>query len=205
MKYIKLLVALAVIIAVSGWLIGGYLGPDDLRQCTDLRPSSRTGCGGADVIVAISGGNTNARTDEAIRLFRNGWAPHIIFSGAAADKSGPSNAVAMKQRAVAAGIDPTAITVEEYSESTDQNALQTTSIATTRGYTQVILVTSPYHQRRAQLEFERRAPELIVHSHPTTTDNQWSVWWWLTPGGWLVALPELAGSLILSTGGVTRG
>lgn len=204
MKYIKLIVGLALFVGCSGWLIGAYLSPDDLQQCADLAPSSATGCERADVIVAVSGGNTSARADEAIRLYKLGWAPNIIFSGAAADKSGPSNAAVMKQRAIAAGIDAAVITVEEVSESTDQNAIEATSIATTKGYTQVILVTSPYHQRRALLEFERRAPSLTVRSHPTSTDSQWSVWWWLSPGGWMVAIPELVGSLVIMAGGVTR-
>lgn len=58
---------------------------------------------------------------------------NTYFSGAAADKSGPSNAAVMKQRAINAGVVASAIIVEELSESTDQNAKQTTSIFIERG------------------------------------------------------------------------
>ena len=61
-------------------------------------------CRKADAIVAVSGGDTNARTDEAIKLYKEGWAPLIVVSGAAAaDKTGPSNAKAMYQRAINSG------------------------------------------------------------------------------------------------------
>ena len=41
-------------------------------------------CRKADAIVVVSGGDTNARTDEAIKLYKEGWAPLIVVSGAAA-------------------------------------------------------------------------------------------------------------------------
>jgi len=37
-------------------------------------------------------------------LYKHDWAKLLIFSGAAADKTGPSNAEAMKRQALAAGI-----------------------------------------------------------------------------------------------------
>lgn len=204
MKLVKIFAVLGIIVLLSVWLIGRYLGPDDLSGCAELKPSTDTNCGPADVIVAVSGGDTNARVDEAIRLYKLGWAPTLIFSGAAADKSGPSNAAVMKQRAINAGVVASAIIVEELSESTDQNAKQTTSIFIERGLKNAIIVTSPYHQRRAMLEFERRAPSVTIRAHPTTSDTQWSAWWWLTPNGWWVAIAELGASLALSIGVVGR-
>ena len=44
-----------------------YLAPDDLAKCPK-GPTMTSPCVAADAIVAVSGGDTQARTDEAIRL-----------------------------------------------------------------------------------------------------------------------------------------
>ena len=101
----KPLVVATIFIAFAAFCIysiGAYLGPDDLRGCTE--PTQDGGaCDEADAIIALSGGDTNARANEAIRLYKLGWAPIIIFSGAAADPSGPSNAAAMRKIALGEG------------------------------------------------------------------------------------------------------
>lgn len=202
MKLLKGLIAIAVIFGLIVWAIDSYLGPDDLAKCKGLEPNDSLGCQRADAIVAVSGGDTVARTTEAILLYKNGWASTIIFSGAAADKSGPSNAQVMKQQAINAGVDPNDVITEETSETTDENAAKTVSIFEQRNINSAILVTSSYHMRRALLEFRKDTNSVEVRAHPVATDKQWGMFWWLTPVGWYLATPELVRSLILSTGGV---
>lgn len=202
MKIIKGIIVAVVVFLLLAWAIGSYLAPDDLSKCEDLVPSAKTGCETADAIVAVSGGDTAARADEAIKLYQNGWAGMLVFSGAAADKTGPSNAAVMKQQAIDAGVDPNVILTEETSETTTENAAETISLFKKYKITSAILVTSAYHERRALLEFDRRALDVEVRAHPVATDKQWSSFWWLTPGGWSLAIPELVRSLIVSTGGV---
>lgn len=203
MKYLRRVVIFVVLFGLLVWGIDSYLTYDDLKKC-DAIPSTKQGCQVADAIVAVSGGDTAARADEAIKLRQAGWAPIIIFSGAAKDKTGPSNALVMKQRAIDAGIEPNSIIIEENSETTEQNALETKSIFDSYQIKSVIVVTSPYHQRRASLEFQRRAIGVVVRSHPVAIDKQWNSWWWITPAGWALAVPELVVSFILSAGGVAR-
>lgn len=191
MKILRHLILYAVILFVVVSAIGSYLGPDDLKKC-QTAPSAEPGCQTADAIVAISGGDTAARTAEAIKLYRNGWAQILIFSGAAADKSGPSNAVVMKQEAINEGIDANRIVIEDQSTTTQENAAATKSIFDQYGIKSIILVTSAYHERRATLEFEKRAPNISVRSHPVATDQQWTKLWWITPTGWYLAVGELA-------------
>lgn len=204
MKFLRAIIIVVVIFFLVTWGIGAYLAPDALKSCAGGKPSSAPGCEKADAIVAISGGDTSARADEAIKLYQNGWADTIIFSGAAADKTGPSNALVMKQQAIDAGIAPQSIIIEQASETTDQNASETTSIFKQRGIKSAILVTSAYHERRAILEFDRRALGVDLRPHPVATDKQWSKYWWTTPTGWVLAIPELIRSLVLSTGGIDR-
>lgn len=201
MKLIRRLVVAILLVVLAIWAIGHYLGPDDLRKCS-AHPSDVEHCEAADAIIALSGGDTSARAAEAIDLYQHGWAPLLIFSGAAADKSGPSNAEVMQKQAIAAGVPSSAIVIETRSENTSENAAETTDILESKGINSVILVTSAYHQRRASLEFSRRAPDIEVRNHPVASDDQWnSVWWWATPTGWFLALPELVRSLYISAGG----
>lgn len=183
-------------------LIDAYLGPDDLARC-DERPSGGSACQAADVIVAVSGGDTAARTVEAIRLFKNGWAPRIVFSGAAYDKDSPSNAAVMRGIAIASGVPEEAITIDEYGRNTRQNAEETADLLKDDGITTMILVTSGYHQRRTSLEFGQRFEGVTIRNHAVSQDGQWSMWWWMTPVGWYLALGELARILLFYLG-VTR-
>lgn len=187
---IRKLIFLAVIIAAIIVGISLYLQLDDLAVCGKV-PSTVNNCQAVDAIVAISGGDTTARANQAITMFKNGWANTLIFSGAAEDKTGPSNAEAMKQLAITAGVPVGSIYLDENSETTKQNAVNTQAILTKLNVSKIILVTSGYHQRRASLEFNKRTHDVTILNHPVQTDKDWSFWWWVTPHGWWLAVSEL--------------
>lgn len=189
MKWLIIVPALFVVIIVA---IGVYLQPNDFRACA-AQPSESGECAKADAIVVVSGGDTPARTAAGIELYKNGWAGHLILSGAASDKTGPSNAAAMRHQAESAGVPTRNILVDETSLNTKQNAANTKSIIHDGKFRSVILVTSGYHQRRASLEFNKLADDgTIVRNYPVTNDSDWSFWWWMTPRGWWLAGAELA-------------
>jgi uncharacterized SAM-binding protein YcdF (DUF218 family) len=169
----RFMVVLLVFIAVIGGLavtfffgIGYYLSPQS--------PLTK-----ADAIVAISGGETEARTQEAVRLYNEGLAKSLVFSGAAADPSSPSNAKAMATAAEKAGVPASAIYLDETSKNTRQNAANVTQIIHQQGYTSIILVTSPYHQRRADISFHRTLGKDYPIINHSSYDQNWrrSNWW----------------------------
>ena len=175
-------------------LLPYYLGPNDLQTCEQAPDSSNpnVACHTSDAIVAISGGDTPARTEEAITLYKNGWASKLIFSGAAQDKSGPSNAEAMKKQAIAEGVPAGAILIEENAVNTQENAANTQALLQSNNLHSIILVTSAYHQKRASLEFQRRAGNAVqVINHPVAHDKQWQEHWYLTPSGLWLSVSEL--------------
>ncbi len=198
MKWI-VAVVIGFFLLVAG--ISLFLAPDGLMRCGDS-PSDVDGCQAADAIVAVSGGDTPARTQLAIDLYQNGWAPRLIFSGAAQDKSGPSNAEVMREQAIHQGVPKDDIIVEGRSANTSENAENTINILTDAKVNDAIVVTSSYHMKRTILEFRNQAPEIVFRAHPTTSDNQWSVWWWTTPGGWYLAMSEVIKISIVYLGGV---
>lgn len=201
MKILTWLLTATIVFIIAVLGIGSYLSPDGLSSC-EPQPSNHPDCQSVDAIVAISGGDTQARTAGAIGLYKNGWADLLVFSGAAADKSGPSNAEAMRRQALEAGVPSSDILLDETSETTKQNAANTTGLFVTNDIRSVILVTSSYHQRRAGLEFGQRAGNVIkVVNHPVEADNQWSGWWWTTPTGWWLALSEIFKIVVFYAGG----
>ncbi len=166
-KRIALILIIIVLIAVGlVAFVGFYLSPQ-----SELSKS--------DVIVAISGGETQARAKEAISLYKNDWSGKIIFSGAAEDKNSISNAEAMQRIAIWEQVPPEDIIIEEKSTNTYENAQLVKPILEENDYKKIVLVTSPYHQRRAYLCFKKvlgNGYEILNHS---AKDSSWrrSKWW----------------------------
>jgi uncharacterized SAM-binding protein YcdF (DUF218 family) len=198
----KSLIAIVAAFAIVVIGLSVYLGPDGMKSCGITPDESQFDCQRVDAVVAISGGDTQARTNQAISLYKNGWATKLVFAGAAADKSGPSNAEAMQSQAVQSGVPASAILLDETSETTSQNAANTRALFDKNNIQSVILVTSAYHQRRAGLEFGKRAgAEIRIVNHPVASDKQWNQWWWMTPGGWWLALSEFFKIIAFYMGG----
>jgi uncharacterized SAM-binding protein YcdF (DUF218 family) len=160
------LFVLVVIAAVAFFGVGFYLSPQSTLTKTDA-------------IVAISGGETQARTAEAVALYKAGWAPVLIFSGAAADPTGPSNARAMATTAEGDGVPASAVLLDETSVDTSQNATDVAAIVHQHNYHSIILVTSPYHQRRAEIAFHRALGSSFPIVNHSSYDQLWrrSDWW----------------------------
>jgi uncharacterized SAM-binding protein YcdF (DUF218 family) len=147
----------------------------------------------ADVIVALSG-DTGARTETAVDLWKRQYAPLIIFAGASLDPNSVASGELMKRDAVAQGVPDAAILVEPSSTTTEENARLVASLMRAQGLESAILVTSPYHQRRAANLFAQEfAPAKLTFSNYPARDPQWdpNTWWLHEPARTLTAV-ELA-------------
>lgn len=133
----------------------------------------------ADVIVVLAG-EQEERVLHGIKLFKDDWArkDRIIMAG------GPlvwkyTWASLMKEQAEALGIPAKKILLEDKSRSTEEDALYTKEILQKNGFKSIILVTSPYHSRRASLIFKRvLGSEFKIISAPV--DESWFIiddWW----------------------------
>lgn len=132
----------------------------------------------ADAIVVVSGGQTTSRAEKGIDLYKQGYAPKIIFSGAALD-DGPSNAFAMRDQALANGVPASNIYIDEKSQNTYENAVNSKAILQSLAASKIILVTSPYHQRRANQTFESVLGKDYQLLGVSAFDDRWSKsqWW----------------------------
>ena len=159
--------------------IGYYLSPQD--QLTKV-----------DAIVAISGGETNTRAAEAVKLYKAGWGANIIFSGAALDPASPSNAKTMAEAAEAAGVPASAIALDEVATNTRENATGVGAIIDHNHYHSIILVTSPYHQRRAYITFRRVLGHDFMIVNHSSVDAAWRRSdWWATADSRALTIDEL--------------
>ena len=166
--------SIVVVLVIVVCTINRVLNEDDLSAC--VAPSVLDNCTTADTIVAVSGGDTEARA---------------IISGASADPDSISNAEAMRRLAIEAGIPKRLITVEEKSRDTKENAENTVKILHELRAKNVILVSSPYHLKRVKLNFEYVDDTIYYRTMPAN-DKLWHRWF-LTKRGWAIAITELLG------------
>src|SRR4030066_2092434 len=160
-KFFKFLVAFALILGLlyvgHGFILekaGKYLYYKD-----ELKP--------ADVIVVLAGEETE-RVEYGVKLFKAGWArkDKMVLAG------GPlvwkyTWASLMKEHAMYLGVPKNAILLEDRSRTTEEDARLTKEIFNKYGYRSCILVTSPYHSRRATKIFRKvMADKIMVISAP---------------------------------------
>lgn len=173
------IVGIVLLVAAGLIAIGVYVSPKDRLQESDLA-------------VAVSGGDTKARTEEAVRLYQEGWVSQLLFSGAALDPESESNAEAMRKLAIKSGVPPDAILIEEESDNTRENAALSSQLVEALDSERVILVTSPYHQRRTYIEFRAQLDEDIEIINNPAPDQRWSRrFWWRDSFGWRVTVGEI--------------
>ena len=185
MKYLIGLLGAGVIIAGGIVGCGFYLSPQ-----TPLRP--------ADAIVVISGGETDLRVKEGVQLFHADWAPLLVMSGAARDE-GESNAEAMKRLAIGLGVPDDKILLEKEARNTLDNAKRTRDLLSEHQIESIILITSPYHQRRAYINFRHYLGPTVTIINHSAADSAWRKnGWWRESWARQLTLSELQKILYLS-------
>ena len=115
----------------------------------------------------LAGGGYQERVKEAIDLYRAGYATHILFSSGYV---GPfREAEIMRDLAVTVGNIPAeAIALETNAANTRENVLFSRQILTQHQWRRILLVSSPYHMRRALLTWRKLAPEISVVPTPVS-------------------------------------
>ena len=124
--------------------------------------------------VEVEIGVGGDRLLHALRLYRAGKAPVVIFSGGALTPltgSSMSEARQFLQLAVESGLDSAVVLLEEDSRNTYENALHTHQLLEKSELRDVLLVTSAMHMRRAAAVF--RAQGISVSPAPTDVRVEW--------------------------------
>jgi uncharacterized SAM-binding protein YcdF (DUF218 family) len=154
----------------------------------------------ADVIVVLghgvgesgqAGEGSFERVKRAVDLYRQGYAPRIVFSSASR-LTFPEAAV-MKALAVSLGVPSDAVLLEERASSTYEYVRFTGEILERHGWRSVLLVTSRYHMRRASLTFQRNLPDVRVVHVPVAQSAFYAHAWGATASQLRAIAQEYAG------------
>jgi uncharacterized SAM-binding protein YcdF (DUF218 family) len=134
----------------------------------------------ADAVV-ILGGDARHRAPHGAALFADGLAPVVLAVGGT-DQDGPhSQAYKTARLLQTLGVPGERILVAgQYEPSTLQEARATADYAADRGWSRVIVVTSPYHTWRAGMLFEEALSDLQVEvlTAPAPEDPFDPDGWW---------------------------
>lgn len=144
---------------------------------------ARDDVGSADVIVVLAG-NSPFRARHAETLYARGLAPNVIVSNEPLSSHGIQTTwLELRQHGLVKLAIPNAaiVPIPEISDSTYEEALRSREIMQARGWRSAIVVTDPFHMRRALLTF-RQAFEpagLTVVASPADgskygVDNWWT-------------------------------
>jgi uncharacterized SAM-binding protein YcdF (DUF218 family) len=115
-----------------------------------------------------------ARVEHGAKLVRDGLAKFLIVSGGVDIEDGASEAKAMREIALAAGISSEQIILEPKATSTFENLKFSKVILEQRKLKSVIVVTEPYHMPRAAMIARKLG--LDFSSSPAPESACWSRW-----------------------------
>lgn len=126
-------------------------------------------------IIFVFGGGGETRPKEAAKLYKEGWAPKILFTGRAAsymENVQITEAEAFAQIAEREGVPSEDIILEKEAQNTVENATRSIELLKQQGEfpKRLILIQIAYQMRRAYLTFKAVSdwnPELIKHPAPS--------------------------------------
>ncbi len=150
--------------------LGTYLIVDDsLRQ--------------ADAVVVLSGDANRTRLDAAAAVARRGMTEWVIVL-TAAPRNSLHDASAVRRDAALRGIDVDRVIIAGPAHSTADDARLAAEAMRQHGWRTAIVVTSPYHTRRAQWTFHRvwDALGLAFTVHASQPPGFDPGWWWANGG-----------------------
>jgi uncharacterized SAM-binding protein YcdF (DUF218 family) len=143
--------------------------PNDLFTLLKVEPKLEN----ADAIVVLGAGVTEGgkpsrfsleRTVDGVILFKQNYAPYMIFSGGWDHDGYISSAEAMADTAIKLGVPESRILVEDKSHDTHENAINTAAIMKANGLQSAILVTSDSHMKRSAILFSKQ--NLLIYPAP---------------------------------------
>ena len=146
--------------------------------------------GWADAAIVLAGDPDYERTNTAVRLFFDGQVGLLILTGG---EPGPGDsATSLRDVALRAGVPAERIRLEQVSRSTYGSMVAIQQMLGRERIRSVVVVTSPYHQRRAFWTARRTLRGVEVRSRPADPAGWKPDGWWKTPWSRRIVLGEYA-------------
>ena len=164
------------------WFVAEPLRVTELARAADAIVVFAGGVGES----GKAGGGYQERVKQAMELYHEGKAPWLIFSSGYLFAF--REAEVMRDLAVDHGVPAADIILETKAANTYENVAFVREILDKRGWRRILLVSSPYHMRRALWTWRRVAPEVQAIPAPVPT-SQFYV------HGWGASLEQIRGIL----------
>lgn len=142
-------------------------------ELDEARPADAAVVLGAAVFRERPSPVLRERINHAILLYEQGYVKTIIFTGGLGDRDSLTEAEVARQYALARGVPDEAILMETTSTNTAENLANTKSLAEAQGLHSFLIVSTPFHMKRALAIAD--ALEMEAYTSPTRT-IQWISW-----------------------------
>lgn len=153
-----------------------YLAEEDVPEKSDL--------------IFVFGSKTSLRIEKAVELYRRGISKIIVVSGRGphyGEDSAPTEAATYAQVAMDKGVPEKAIIIEEKSITIPDNVRSSLNLLDEKEvlYNSIVLVNSPYTQRRGWAHFKKYLPDSVrlIRVNCGTGDQYKRDFWYKNPVG----------------------
>lgn len=154
-----------------------------------------------DAIVVLSG-DEGDRVDEAVKWYKNGFGNYFVITKTHTEYIGEGQTYSEKlqRMAIDAGVPADSIFITEGEASTTIEEAQAVKIlANQRNIKSILVITAPYHTRRARIIFnqEFKDSDVKVLVHPVEDSWYKPINWYLTAQGWRQTFTEYGSLLVI--------
>ena len=144
-----------------------YVFGEFIEELKGYHPEDRR----VDAIVVLSGGS--GRADLGLELLRKGRGSVLVLSGVNRDADVDSIFLTELTE-----FERLSVILEKNSKSTFENAVEARRLLTEKKFHSMLLVTSPYHMKRAHYIFERlMPPDIEMALYPVPSPEFKTDWW----------------------------
>jgi uncharacterized SAM-binding protein YcdF (DUF218 family) len=133
----------------------------------------------ADAALVLTGDLNFERTDHAAALVRSGEARLLVLTGG--EPFIGDSAESLRARALADGVPAERIRLENTSTNTRESLVAVAPILKREGVRTLLLVSSPYHMRRASWDARRALPGIRILCEPAPCSHWRPEGWWRSP------------------------
>jgi uncharacterized SAM-binding protein YcdF (DUF218 family) len=167
------------LLALTALLLAGYLLLPTLLNAAARKLLRVDELSAADVIVALGGDPRCWRERQAAELYHRGFGRKIVISSTPFAWGGNTGA-AVQRYLVCRGVPARDLIMLKDVYNTRAEAEQLIPLMRAQGWRSALVVTSPFHSRRALYTLERYAPDLQFSSVPLpAAPPEWQPerWW----------------------------
>jgi len=154
-----------------------------------------------DAIVVLSG-DEGVRITEASDWYLRGYGKYLLITKTDDEEIGEQKTYSEKlmRIAIELGVPQDSILFSEgMASNTIEEAKAVLLVAKTRNIKSILVITDPYHTRRADIIFDLEFKDQEIDTYVHGVRNSWyqPYSWFLKVSGWRVTISELAGLFFL--------